>query len=214
MNIELIIADDHQLFIDGLKSILSKELDIQIIGQANNGLEVIKLIESGKRPNILLTDIRMPIVDGIALTKMISKEYPDIQVLAVTMFDQSIDVIEMLDAGAKGFVTKNVKKSELVQAIHTLMKGGYYFSENLPKDVQKWFDAEHKKPESILTRREKEILQLLAKGRTTLQMARELKISKYTIDTHRKNIHKKLGIKTNTGLVNYFLKNKSISGLH
>jgi len=214
MNIELIIADDHQLFIDGLKSILSKELDIQIIGQANNGLEVIKLIESGKRPNILLTDIRMPIVDGIALTKMISKEYPDIQVLAVTMFDQSIDVVEMLDAGAKGFVTKNVKKSELVQAIHTLMNGGFYFSENLPKDIQKWFDTEHKKPESTLTRREKEILQLLAKGRTTLQMAQELKISKYTIDTHRKNIHKKLGIKTNTGLVNFFLKNKSVGGLH
>jgi len=207
MTIRIIIADDHQLFIDGIKSILSKAIDISIIGEANNGLEVIKLLENGIQPDIILTDIRMPILDGVSLTKTLTKDHPKIKVLALSMFDQSIDVFEMLEAGAKGYVTKNVEKQELVLAINTLIKGDYYFSENLPKDIKSWLQKDNIVNDKSLTRREKEILTLLVKGRTSLQMSKQLKISKYTIDTHRKNIHKKLGIKSNTGLVNYALKN-------
>ncbi len=207
MKVKIMIADDHQLFIDGIKSILSKEINIEIVGEANNGLELIKQIEDGLCPDIVITDIRMPILDGISVTKMLSKEYPEIHVLALSMYDQSVDVTEMLEAGAKGYVTKNVEKKELILAIHTLMKGTHYFSDNLPKDIKDWFKKNPFLGEEILTRREKEILDLLAKGRTSLEMAKQLKISKYTIDTHRKNIHKKLGIKSNTGLVNYAIKN-------
>ncbi len=207
MIIDIVIADDHQLFIDGIKSILSEEIGISIIGEANNGLELIQLIENGIKPHIILTDIRMPILDGITATRMLSKSHPKIHILALSMYDQSIDVIEMLEAGAKGYVTKNVERKELVLAIHTLIKGEYYFSKNLPKDIKAWFERENNPKEKNLTRREKEILLLLAKGRTSTEMATELKISKYTIDTHRKNIHKKLGIKSNTGLVNYVLTN-------
>lgn len=207
MIINIVIADDHQLFIDGIKSILSEEIGISIIGEANNGLELIQLIENGIKPHIILTDIRMPILDGITATRMLSKSHPKIHILALSMYDQSIDVIEMLEAGAKGYVTKNVERKELVSAIHTLIKGEYYFSKNLPKDIKAWFERENNPKEKNLTRREKEILLLLAKGRTSTEMATELKISKYTIDTHRKNIHKKLGIKSNTGLVNYVLTN-------
>jgi len=207
MNVRILIADDHQLFIDGIKSILANELEITIVGEANNGLEVLQLIENGLEPDIVLTDIRMPVLDGVTLTRAMSKNYPDIKVLALSMYDQSVDVVEMLDAGAKGYVTKNVKKKELVLAIHTLMKSKFYFSENLPKDVQRWFDNDQNREDNPLTRREKEILQLVVNGRTSLQMAKQLKLSKYTIDTHRKNIHKKLGIKSNTGLVRYALKN-------
>lgn len=207
MTVKVIIADDHQLFIDGIKSILSKEIDIQIIAEANNGLELINLIEAGQRPHIILTDIRMPVLDGISVTKMLSKDFPDISVLALSMFDQTADVIEMLDAGAKGYVTKNVDKKELVTAIHTLIKGDYYFSKNLPKDIKNWFDSEKQETNNTyLTKRETEILQLLVKGRTSIQMAKQLNLSKYTIDTHRKNIHKKLGIKSNTGLVQYAMR--------
>jgi len=207
MKIDIVIAYDHQLFIDGIKSILAEEINISIIGEANNGLELIQLIDSGLKPQIILTDIRMPILDGITATRMLSKDHPKIYILALSMYDQSIDVIEMLEAGAKGYVTKNVEKKELVAAIHKLVKGEFYFSENLPKDIQAWFDSEDNSKEKNLTRRETEILRLLAKGRTSAEMAYELKISKYTIDTHRKNIHKKLGIKSNTGLVNYALTN-------
>ena len=207
MTINVVIADDHQLFIDGIKSILSKTIGITIVGEANNGLEVLKLLEREVLPDIILTDIRMPILDGVSLTKILTKDYPKIKVLALSMFDQSIDVFEMLEVGAKGYVTKNVEKKELVLAINTLVKGEYYFSENLPKDIKDWFNKDNVDNEKSLTRREKEILNLLVKGRTSLQMSKQLRISKYTIDTHRKNIHKKLGIKSNTGLVNFALKN-------
>ncbi len=206
MNIKIIIADDHKIFIDGLRSILSKKIGITIIGEANNGLEIIKLLEKDYRPDIVITDIRMPIIDGISLTKILSKEYPNIPVLALSMYDQSSDIIEMLEAGAKGYLTKAVEINELIQAIHTIVKGEYYFAKDLPKDIKAWFDTDHDFVVKLLTRREKEILQLIAKGITTLQMAQQLKLSRFTIDTHRKNIHKKLGIKTNTGLVNYALK--------
>ncbi|WP_298761408.1 response regulator transcription factor [uncultured Psychroserpens sp.] len=208
MIIKILIVDDHQLFIDGIKSILSKSIDIETIGEANNGLEVLKLLEGGLQPDVILTDIRMPIMDGTTLTKTLSKEYPKLKVLALSMFDQTVDVIEMLEAGANGYVTKNVDKSELDLAIHTVVKGDYFFSANLPKDIQDWFHNESIPPDNqLLTKREIEILQLIVKGRTSLQMAKHLSLSKYTIDTHRKNIHKKLGIKSNTGLVNYALKN-------
>ena len=207
MTIKIIIADDHQLFIDGIKSILSKAIDIETIGEANNGLEVIKLLEDNIIPDVVLTDIRMPRMDGIVLTKTLSKTYPKLKVLALSMFDQTVDVVEMLNAGAKGYVTKNVDKSELISALQTLVKGDYYFSKNLPENIQDWFDKEQDLPKkTALTKRETEILKLIAKGRTSIEIAKHLKLSKYTVDTHRKNIHKKLGIKSNTGLVNYVLK--------
>lgn len=205
MNIKIIIADDHKLFINGLTSILSKEIGITIIGEANNGLEIIKLLEKGYKPDIIITDIRMPIIDGIALTKILSKNYPNIPVMALSMYDQSVDVIEMLEAGAKGYLTKVVEKKELLYAIHTIVKGEYYLEKRLPKDIKTWYNNEHNSDKKILTRREKEILQLITKGRTTIQIAQQLELSRFTIDTHRKNIHQKLGIKTNTGLVNYAL---------
>ena len=205
MNIDIIIADDHQLFIDGIKSILLDEIGITVIGEVNNGLELIQLIEDGTIPSIILTDIRMPVLDGITATRILHKNHPKIPILALSMYDQSIEVIEMLEAGAKGYVTKNVDKAELITAVHTLIRGEYYFSRNLPKDIEDWFHSENDSNDKPLTRRETEILHLLAKGRTSIEMAKQLKISKYTIDTHRKNIHKKLGIKSNTGLVNYAL---------
>ncbi|QIA08166.1 response regulator transcription factor [Draconibacterium halophilum] len=207
MNIRIIIADDHQLFIDGIKSILANELDISIIAEASNGLELINLLDSGKHPDIIITDIRMPVMDGISATKIISKNHPKIPILALTMFDQNADVYEMLEAGAKGYITKEVDRKELTQAIHAIVSGKNYFSKNLPVNYAAWVKAKLTENIIELTRREKEILQLIIKGRTTLEIAQELKLSKFTIDTHRKNIHKKVGTKSNMGLVNYALKN-------
>lgn len=205
MKTKVLIADDHQLFIDGIRSILAKELGITIIAEASNGLELIKLLEQGKQPDIIITDIRMPIMDGIAATKIISKSYPRIPILALTMFDQSADVYEMLEAGARGYVTKEVDQNELVLAIHTIVTGKKYFSSKLPVDFEAWFKSNNCEDKVALTKRETEILKLLSRGRTTLQMAQELKLSKFTIDTHRKNIHKKLGLKSNAALINYAL---------
>lgn len=207
MNIRIIIADDHQLFIDGLNSILSKEIGISIIGEASNGLELINLLKNEPLPDIIITDIRMPVVDGLIATRIITKDYPNIPILALSMYDQSADVLEMLEAGAKGYVTKDVEKEELLIAIKCLLEGKCYFSKNLPDDIQDWFRKGRNIETQVLTKREIEILELVAKGRSSVEIAMVLKVSKFTIDTHRKNIHKKLGIKSNTGLVNYVLKN-------
>ncbi|MBS2097226.1 response regulator [Carboxylicivirga linearis] len=210
MSIKVIIADDHQLFIDGIKSILAPVNNITVIAEACNGFELIKHLENGLTPNLIITDIRMPVIDGVSATRALSKDFPEIPILALSMYDQSADVIEMLDAGAKGYITKNVERNELLTAIKTVIRGEYYFSKKLPLNVEDWKKQRVNAELGKLTKRENEILELIAKGRSTLEIAQQLKISKFTIDTHRKNIHKKLGIKSNAGLVNYALKESDL----
>ena len=199
MSVDIILVDDHKLFLDGLDSILKSELGIQVIGTATNGLELLDLMEM-HQPAIVLTDIRMPVMDGIAITKLFKKKYPRTAIIALSMFDQEEDVIEMLDAGAKGYVIKNVEKEELVKAIHQVSQGGFYFSPKFEGIHERWTAREGKGTALKLTRREREILRLLARGKTSQQMAEQLHLSRFTIDTHRKNIHKKLGIKSNLAL--------------
>lgn len=199
MSVKVVLVDDHKLFLDGLKSILKDELGITVIGTATNGLELLELTEK-LNPNIVLTDIRMPIMDGIAIAKLFRKKHPSIKIIALSMFDQEDDIIEMLDAGAKGYVIKNAEKKELVQAIHTVAKGNHYLSPKFKNIHEKWSAKDHTAQNFKLTRRERQILALLAKGKTSQQMANQLNLSRFTIDTHRKNIHKKLGIKSNLAL--------------
>lgn len=199
MSVKIILVDDHKLFLDGLESILKNELGIHVAGTATNGLELLDLMDKEK-PSIVLTDIRMPVMDGIAITKLFSKKYPNTAIIALSMFDQEDDVIEMLDAGAKGYVVKNAEKEELVRAIHTVSRGERYFSDKFEGVYEKWTAKEQKSDTIKLTRRERQILTLLVRGKTSQQMAEQLNLSRFTVDTHRKNIHKKLGIKSNLAL--------------
>lgn len=205
--INVAIADDHQMFIDGLRSILDKVSDISIVAEAKDGLELIKAVEK-ENPDIVLTDIRMPGMDGIAAVKYLSENYSNIPVLALSMFDQEEEVIDMLKAGAAGYIIKKAGKDELVTAIRKLVNRGHYYSASISAKVNKWLEN----PETIeeatpLTKRERQILKLIADGKTSQQISKSLNISKFTVDTHRKNIHKKLDIKTNTGLVKYVMEN-------
>jgi len=207
MTIKVAIADDHQMFIDGLHSILKDVSDITIVADAKDGLELIKAVEK-ETPDVVLTDIRMPGMDGIAATKYLKEHYPEIPVMALSMFDQEEEIIEMLKAGASGYIIKKAGKDELVTAIHKLVNQRKYFSPSISGKVDKWINnPDEINSKSELTRRERQILKLIAEGKTSQQIAKNLKISKYTVDTHRKNIHKKLDIKTNTGLVKYVLEN-------
>lgn len=205
--IKAVIADDHQMFIDGIRSILENVSDITIVGEAKDGLELIKSVEKFT-PDIVLTDIRMPGMDGIAAVKYLSENFPKIPVLALSMFDQEEEIVEMLKAGASGYIIKKAGKDELVTAINKLVNHGHYYSSSISEKVNKWLEnPDVVESSSPLTKREREILKLIANGKTSQQIARTLKISKYTVDTHRKNIHKKLDIKSNTGLVKYVMEN-------
>lgn len=200
--ITVAIAEDHQALIDGIRSYARHEEDIQIIGQANTGEELLKLVRL-KQPKVVLCDIRMPKLDGIEATKTILKELPYTKVIAFTMFDQEEAVQQMLSAGAQGYILKNSSLEVVLEAIREVASGKTYFDKkiHLPQ-------AEKNSTQSVLSKREREILQLIAKGHTSHQIADELFIGKSTVDTHRKNMIRKLGLSGAGELLRYAVEKK------
>ena len=200
--ITVAIAEDHQALIDGIQSYLEYEDDISIVGQANDGEQLLALIEK-RPPNIVLCDIRMPKVDGIAVAKIIQKQYPQTKIIAFTMFDQEEAIRQMLDAGAVGYILKNSSLKVVLEAIRTVAQGKMYFDKkiHLPS-------AEKNKSKSVLSSREKEILVLIGRGSTSHEIADQLFIGKSTVDTHRKNMIRKLGLSGAGELLRYALEKK------
>ncbi|MEM6895376.1 MAG: response regulator transcription factor [Bacteroidota bacterium] len=200
--ITVAIAEDHQALIDGIKSYIKYEEDIKIIGQANNGEELLKLVRL-KQPKVVLCDIRMPKLDGIEATKIILKELPYTKVIAFTMFDQEEAVQQMLAAGAQGYILKNSSLEVVLEAIREVACGKTYYDKKIHQP-----NAEKNSTKSVLSSREREILQLIAKGRTSHQIADELFIGKSTVDTHRKNMIRKLGLSGAGELLRYAVEKK------
>jgi len=200
--ITVAIAEDHQALIDGIKSYIKYEEDIKIIGQANNGEELLKLVRL-KQPKVVLCDIRMPKLDGIEATKTILEELPYTKVIAFTMFDQEEAVQQMLAAGAHGYILKNSSLEVVLEAIREVASGKTYYDKKIHQP-----NAEKNSTKSVLSSREREILQLIAKGRTSHQIANELFIGKSTVDTHRKNMIRKLGLSGAGELLRYAVEKK------
>jgi len=203
--IRLAIAEDHQSLIDGLQLLLKYEEGISIIGTANDGEELLKIVRL-KQPNVIITDIRMPKMDGITATKIIMQEFPTTKILAFSMFDQ-IDAIEqMLDAGAKGYILKNSSLTEVLQAIKTIHKGETYFDKSI--DTNSLGTDKNNTKKGLLTKRQIEILQLVAQGKTSREIAEDLFIGIHTVDTHRKNMIRILGLHGKGELLRYALEKK------
>ncbi|UJH66665.1 response regulator [Allomuricauda sp. SCSIO 65647] len=200
--ITVAIAEDHQALIDGIRSYVKYEDDIKVIGHANNGEELLKLVRL-KQPKVVLCDIRMPKLDGIEATKTILKELPHTKVVAFTMFDQDEAVRQMLAAGAQGYILKNSSLEVVLEAIRAVASGKTYYDKSINQP-----QTEKNSSRSILSAREHEILQLIAKGRTSHQIADELFIGKSTVDTHRKNMIRKLGLSGAGELLRYAVEKK------
>ncbi len=200
--ITVAIAEDHQALIDGIRSYIKYEDDISIIGHANNGEELLKLVRL-KQPKVVLCDIRMPKLDGIEATKTILKELPHTKVIAFTMFDREEAVKQMLAAGAHGYILKNSSLEVVLEAIREVTCGKTYYDKKIHQP-----NAEKNSTKSVLSSREREILQLIAKGRTSHQIADELFIGKSTVDTHRKNMIRKLGLSGAGELLRYAVEKK------
>ena len=203
--IRLAIAEDHQSLIDGIKLLLEYEEDISIVGAANDGEALLDIIDK-KRPTLVLTDIRMPKLDGIELTKRLKKSHPEIKVLAFSMFDQTDAIQQMLDAGATGYILKNSPLNEVLNAIRTVAKGDTYFDANINTNALASTDTKKKK--GLLTKRQIEILELIALGKTSREIADELFIGVHTVDTHRKNMARILGLSGKGELMRYALEKK------
>ncbi|PIB29008.1 DNA-binding response regulator [Maribacter sp. 4U21] len=203
--IRIAIAEDHQSLIDGMKLLLKHEENISIVGTANDGADLVKLVRL-KRPDVVITDIRMPKMDGIQATQIIKKEFPEIKVLAFTMFDQDEAVNQMINAGATGYILKNTPLKEVLEAIVSLADGKAYYDANIT--VSNFDESKKKSEKGMLTRRQKEILKLIAQGKTSREIGDELFIGLHTVDTHRKNMTRILGLKGKGELLRYALEKK------
>ena len=204
--IKVLIADDHKIFRDGIKSILEKEKDMEVVDEAANGIEVLeKLATTVVDVVILDLDIGKP--TGIEVTEIISEKYPEVKVLILSMIGLHDFVIQALETGATGYILKNTGKDEVITAIRSVAKGDSYFS----KEVSSILVEQLNKPRTIkkrsegipLTAREVEVLQLIAQEYSNPEIAEKLFISIRTVDTHRRNLLEKLGLKNTAGLVKY-----------
>ncbi|AXG75064.1 DNA-binding response regulator [Flavobacterium arcticum] len=200
--INLVIAEDHQSLIDGIKIFLEYEDDICVVGEANDGERLLEIVHL-KKPDVVLTDIRMPKVDGITATRLIKKEFPNCHVIAFSMFEQDEAITQMEEAGASGYVVKNSSLKTVVNAIKGVMEGEKFFDDSLRKEHDRKGNSD-----AILSKREMEIVKLIGQGKTSLEIADLLFIGKTTVDTHRKNILKKLNLQGKSELLRYAMERK------
>lgn len=209
--ITIVMAEDHQMLIDGVQSFFEYDDAVNIIGTVNNGEDLVKLVRL-KQPKLVITDIRMPKMDGIEATKVIKKQFPHMYVLALTMFDQPDAIKQMLDAGASGYLLKNSGIKMLSNAITTVANGGTFFDPNVAFNFMNDYIDNNvtvgKSDKTILSKREKEILQLIANGNTSKEISSALFIAKTTVDTHRKNMIRKLNLSGSNDLIKYAIDKK------
>jgi len=208
--IQVVIADDHQLFRNGLKILLDAFSEFSVVGEAGNGEEVVKIVKNCGC-ELLLMDIDMPVMDGIEATRRCMKIKPDLKVIALSMYGEEDYYYRMVDAGAKGFLLKDSDINEVKDAIITVAAGGNYFSQQLLHNViQKIKTRETETRMANLSRREKEILLKICEGLSNQEIADALFISKRTVDKHRANLLSKTGSKNTASLILYAIKNKLI----
>jgi DNA-binding NarL/FixJ family response regulator len=203
----IIIVDDHRLFRSGLKYILVESGKYQVIGEASNGLEFLALLES-KIPDLVILDIRMPVMDGIAAAKQALTIKPDLNIMMLSMYGESEYYSALVEMGIKGFVLKDADNEEFFLAIQKILTGGTYFSQELLLAVIRKNALSNPVK---LSRREKEILHAIGQGLSNQEISNLLSISQRTVERHRTNLLEKTGSKNSIQLIIYALRNKLIS---
>lgn len=195
MQIHLFIVDDHYMIIEGIQSLLMQEKDISWMGHATSAASCLAFLKSNQ-PDVILMDINLPDKTGIDLCKEVKLLYPSVFIIGLSTFNQHSFISKMMDNGASGYILKNATRPELMEAIHTVIKGKLFFSNEAALALQRSTDNN-----IILTRREKEVLELIADGLTNNEIAAQLYISITTVDTHRKNLLNKFDSRNVASLV-------------
>ncbi|MFM9910330.1 MAG: response regulator [Chitinophagaceae bacterium] len=213
--ITLVIADDHEIFRDGLALMLSKQKNIELVGQAENGKELINLIEL-VNPDIILTDIKMPVMDGVEATRRILEKNSDCKIIALSMFDEENLIVDMLEAGARGYLLKNADKQEIIEAIVSVYENNTYYCRRTTAKltsmiVKSKFNPYKKSKPVEFNEREKDIIRYICMQDTAQQIADKLFLSKRTVEGYRTKILEKMNVKNTAGVVIYALKHHLIS---
>ncbi len=208
--ITIVIADDHEIFRDGFKLMLTKQKGITLLGEAEDGKALVELVQKLK-PDIVVTDIKMPIMDGIEAAKKISALLPKTGIIGLSMFDEDDLIVDMLEAGAKGFLLKNTGKDQIVEAIKTVSQGYPYYckttSNRLTQMIAKSRFNPYKKSEKPkFTHREQEIITLLCQEMTNKEIGDKLFLSVRTVEGHRLKIQEKMNVKNTVGVIIYAVK--------
>lgn len=208
MKYNLIIADDHKMFIDGLKSILKDAPELNVILTAKDGSQVAKYLDINGADNLhlLITDLSMPEMDGIELNTYVKQKYTSLKTLVVSMHIDGGMIDKLIRNNVDGYVPKNAEKEELLNAIRSILKGEKYFSAEIKRAYTDAMFEQKKQEEISLTKREIEVLRLIAEENTTQEIADTLFLSKHTIESYRKNLISKLQVKNLAGLTKHAIK--------
>lgn len=206
--VQILIADDHQLVIDGIKSMLTRESGYQVSGEASNGQLALEMISADpQRFKLLITDITMPLMGGIELCRAVKAQYPHIKVLMLSMHNSISIVKDAVAAEADGYMLKNTGQDEFLKGIGRILENGTYFSQDILPIIFSTLQKEkNNHVKTALSQREKEVLELIVQEYTSREIAEKLHISKQTVDTHRINIMQKTNCQSLVGLIKYAIQ--------
>ena len=196
MKVKVFITDDHYMVVEGIRSLLQNEPDIEWMGHAMNAASCLAFLQQ-QQPDIILMDINLPDKSGIDLCREVVEKYPGVNIIGLSTFNQQSFIQKMIENGARGYVLKNATQQELMEGIHTVMQGKQYLSHEAAQSLRKNTSGDI----PVLTRREKEVLELIADGLTNNEIAEKLFISTTTVDTHRKNLLAKFEAKNVASLI-------------
>jgi len=206
--ISVFIVDDHPVVIEGIHSLLQNEKDIAWVGQAMNAQSCLGFFVNNTA-DVVLMDISMPGMDGVELCALMKEKYPGIMILGLSSFNQGLYIKKMIENGASGYILKNSSREDLIKAIHAVHAGNIFFSDEVGMSLKE-YQKSSKTDLPVLTPREQEILQLIAEGYTNPQIAEKIFLSPFTVDSHRKNLLAKLGVKNTASLIRLAVERKLI----
>ena len=214
-NIKIVLADDEELFRKGIYFLLQRESNIEIIFEAANGNQLMDFLKNNsKHPDIILMDLKMPLLNGVEATKLITQQFPDIKIIALTSYNTKSFIVNMIEIGASSFLVKNSTPQEMILTINEVINKGFYYNESVIKVLTEVNSSSSRKSiffkQEELTTREREVLELICNQLSTAEIAEKLFISPRTVETHRTTLLIKTGSQNLAGLVVYAIQNKIV----